>query len=96
MIALRYTSSCAFASMNVPACGESSRTVSNWLTGPRARSTGQDDESGRGLHLVHAYADDWGWFRINGGNGSGSGGSGTGSGSGKYVWCELGTEPRRR
>ncbi|MFI1410783.1 ATP-binding protein [Streptomyces sp. NPDC020707] len=44
--------------------------------GPRP----QDGESveGRGLHLVHAYADDWGWFQVNGT-------------AGKYVWCELGT-----
>ncbi|GHE60949.1 ATP-binding protein [Streptomyces capitiformicae] len=36
--------------------------------------------SGRGLRLVNAYADDWGWFAVNGANG-------------KYVWCELGTKP---
>ncbi|BBC35174.1 hypothetical protein SGFS_064680 [Streptomyces graminofaciens] len=35
-------------------------------------------ESGRGLHLIDAYADDWGWFAVNGSYG-------------KYVWCELGT-----
>ncbi|WP_328506541.1 ATP-binding protein [Streptomyces sp. NBC_00391] len=35
--------------------------------------------SGRGLHLVNAYAADWGWFTVNGN-------------LGKYVWCELGTE----
>lgn len=29
---------------------------------------------------MNAYADDWGWFAVNGTNG-------------KYVWCELGTKP---
>jgi hypothetical protein len=29
---------------------------------------------------VNAYADDWGWFAVNGANG-------------KYVWCELDTKP---
>ncbi|WP_155057887.1 ATP-binding protein [Streptomyces blattellae] len=42
------------------------------------------DDTGRGLHLVHAYADDWGWFRISGRQGDRAG---------KFVWCELGTEP---
>ncbi|MER6016077.1 ATP-binding protein [Streptomyces bluensis] len=35
-------------------------------------------ENGRGLNIVDAYADDWGWFKVNG-NGNG----------GKYIWCEL-------
>ncbi|MEW2400915.1 ATP-binding protein [Streptomyces sp. NPDC046862] len=39
------------------------------------------DEHGRGLQIVDAYADDWGWFDING----------TG---GKYVWCELRNAPK--
>ncbi|EKX64499.1 hypothetical protein PV416_36315 [Streptomyces ipomoeae] len=37
--------------------------------------------SGRGLHPVNAYADDWGWSTVNGTHG-------------KYVWCELGTESK--
>ncbi|MDF3142952.1 MULTISPECIES: ATP-binding protein [unclassified Streptomyces] len=43
-----------------------------------------DDEAGRGLQLIHAYADDWGWFQVNGAQG----------GEGKYVWCELDAKPR--
>jgi len=39
-----------------------------------------DGDGGRGLHLVRAYADDWGWFQVNGT-------------AGKYVWCELDTKP---
>ncbi|MGW1030157.1 ATP-binding protein [Streptomyces sp. NPDC002577] len=38
-------------------------------------------EAGRGLRIVRAYADDWGWFQVN---------PGYGGASGKYVWCELG------
>jgi hypothetical protein len=37
-------------------------------------------EGGRGLALVRACADVWGWQPLS------SGGS-----RGKYVWCELGT-----
>ncbi|MDG4858569.1 ATP-binding protein [Streptomyces sp. T-3] len=37
-------------------------------------------ETGRGLHLVEACSDDWGWFQVNP--------AGTGA-TGKYVWCEL-------
>ncbi|MPY59442.1 ATP-binding protein, partial [Streptomyces spongiae] len=48
-------------------------------TPPAASPASVCDESGRGLHLVDAYAQDWGWFQING------------SGGGKYVWCELTT-----
>jgi len=33
--------------------------------------------SGHGLRIVDAYADDWGWFKVN-------------SSGGKFVWCELG------
>jgi anti-sigma regulatory factor (Ser/Thr protein kinase) len=58
-----------------------------WDTDPTPPTTAPltDDETGRGLHLVDAYADDWGWFQVNGLRG----------GQGKYVWCELDTEPRR-
>lgn len=45
---------------------------------PRAvevREGGGDAEGGRGLALVRAYADDWGWHRLRY--------------AGKYVWCEL-------
>ncbi|MFD7812427.1 ATP-binding protein [Streptomyces sp. NPDC059785] len=37
------------------------------------------DEHGRGLRLVDAYADDWGWFQVSAASGA----------AGKYVWCEL-------
>jgi len=40
--------------------------------------TDADAEQGRGLALVRAWADDWGWFPL----------PRTGD-SGKYVWCEL-------
>ena len=51
-----------------------------WDTDPTPPTTApQGDESGRGLHLVQAYADDWGWFQVNGSGG-------------KYVWCELGAQ----
>ncbi|MEW5357125.1 ATP-binding protein [Streptomyces sp. 16-176A] len=41
-----------------------------------------DDESGRGLALVRACADVWGWHPLSRfGN------------RGKYVWCELGAQP---
>lgn len=37
-----------------------------------------DAEEGRGLELVRACADDWGWYpRRQGGD------------TGKYVWCDL-------
>ncbi|MCX4763705.1 ATP-binding protein [Streptomyces sp. NBC_01275] len=42
-------------------------------------ASSSSEETGRGLHLVHAYADDWGWFQVNGVHG----------GDGTYVWCEL-------
>lgn len=38
---------------------------------------------GHGLHLVDAYAADWGWFHINRGAAA----------NGKYVWCELDSGP---
>jgi anti-sigma regulatory factor (Ser/Thr protein kinase) len=41
-------------------------------------------EAGRGLRIVRAYADDWGWFQIN---------PGCGGAAGKYVWCELDAPP---
>ncbi|MCX4907506.1 ATP-binding protein [Streptomyces sp. NBC_00878] len=54
-----------------------------WDTDPAPPITSpQGDESGRGLHLVDAYADDWGWFQVNGT-------------AGKYVWCELSTKAEK-
>ncbi|MCX4559163.1 ATP-binding protein [Streptomyces umbrinus] len=51
-----------------------------WDTDPAPPTTKpEDDETGRGLRIVRAYADDWGWFQVNGT-------------AGKYVWCELGTK----
>ncbi|MDJ1136073.1 ATP-binding protein [Streptomyces iconiensis] len=45
------------------------------------RATGDGAEAGRGLALVRACADDWGWHRL--------------TYAGKYVWCELaGVAPR--
>jgi anti-sigma regulatory factor (Ser/Thr protein kinase) len=32
---------------------------------PVVRQTGADDESGRGLQLVDALADQWGWLRVD-------------------------------
>ncbi len=43
-------------------------------------------ETGRGLHLVRACADDWGWFLL---------GDDIFGARGKYVWCELGAKPSR-
>ncbi|WP_128433821.1 ATP-binding protein [Streptomyces cyaneus] len=60
-----------------------------WDTDPTPPTTpppDDEDEDGRGLHLVNAYADDWGWFQINGDGTRG------GHGHGKYVWCELGAK----
>ncbi|MFD8734844.1 ATP-binding protein [Streptomyces sp. NPDC059618] len=37
-----------------------------------------DAEAGRGLALVRACADDWGWHPLS-----------QGGDTGKYVWCEL-------
>jgi anti-sigma regulatory factor (Ser/Thr protein kinase) len=42
---------------------------------PVLRDVGDDEESGRGLVLVDAIADDWGWCPV--------------TGSGKVVWAEL-------
>ncbi|MEU9284863.1 hypothetical protein AB0D57_09080 [Streptomyces sp. NPDC048275] len=36
-------------------------------------------QPGNEHHLVRAYADDWGWFQVNGANAGAAG---------KYVWCE--------
>ena len=36
-------------------------------------------EAGRGLELVRACADDWGWHPLS-----------QGGDRGKYVWCDLG------
>ncbi|GAB2957820.1 ATP-binding protein [Streptomyces pseudoechinosporeus] len=44
---------------------------------PSPASTPVRDEHGRGLRIVDAYADDWGWFKVNGSGG-------------KFIWCELG------
>ena len=41
-----------------------------------------DREDGRGLALVRACADVWGWQPLA-----------REGGRGKYVWCELGTTP---
>ena len=38
-----------------------------------------DAEAGRGLGLVRACADDWGWHPLR-----------QGGDTGKYVWCDLG------
>jgi hypothetical protein len=49
-----------------------------------ASAMGGSDEAGRGLQLIDSYADDWGWFQVNGPRG----------GHGKYIWCELDAKPR--
>jgi anti-sigma regulatory factor (Ser/Thr protein kinase) len=71
------------AALKLRRAGRSFR-LGAWDTDPAPPVTGRprdpDDESGRGLPLVEACADDWGWFRIDA-DGSG----------GKYVWCELET-----
>jgi anti-sigma regulatory factor (Ser/Thr protein kinase) len=43
------------------------------------RAHALDAEAGRGLLLVRACADDWGWHPLP-----------RGAGRGKYVWCDLG------
>ncbi len=52
-------------------------------TPPATATTPTHDESGRGLHLIDACSDDWGWFQVDR-NGT----------RGKYVWCELDTDTR--
>ena len=65
----------------------SSFRLGAWDTDPTPPTgTRPNDETGRGLQLIQAYADDWGWFQLNGN------GTADGNGSaGKYVWCELDT-----
>ncbi|KUO15450.1 ATP-binding protein, partial [Streptomyces dysideae] len=57
-----------------------------WDTDPTPPTTEApaDDEAGRGLQLIKSYADDWGWFQVDGPRG----------GRGKYIWCELDAKPR--
>ncbi|TGA91584.1 ATP-binding protein [Streptomyces sp. MZ04] len=43
---------------------------------PPLRTADVDAEQGRGLDLVRACADGWGWYPVA-------------AASGKYVWCEL-------
>ncbi|MFJ9179891.1 ATP-binding protein [Streptomyces sp. NPDC102360] len=45
---------------------------------PGANASGAEAEEGRGLVLVRACADGWGWHPL-----------GHGANRGKYVWCEL-------
>ncbi|GAA3774681.1 ATP-binding protein [Streptomyces phyllanthi] len=69
------------AALKIRQSGPSFR-LGAWDTDPTPPTTSPAtvcDESGRGLHIVDAYAEDWGWFQVNG----------TG---GKYVWCEMGTK----
>lgn len=83
--ALRHTT--GPAALKLRRSGPSFR-LGAWDTDPtpptEAPGKTDDDESGRGLHLVSAYADDWGWFQVNGPRGE--------RGHGKYVWCELGAK----
>lgn len=85
--ALRHTT--GPAALKLRHSGPSFR-IGAWDTDPtpptESLSASDDDETGRGLRLVHAYADDWGWFQINGPQSRG--------GQGKYVWCELESNPR--
>ncbi|GGL13886.1 ATP-binding protein [Streptomyces flaveus] len=45
---------------------------------PRELAYAVDAEAGRGLELVRACADDWGWHPLK-----------RGGDKGKYVWCDL-------
>lgn len=61
-----------------------------WDTDPTPPSkeihvAGTNEESGRGLLLVRVCADEWGWFLL---------GDDIFGARGKFVWCELGTNPR--
>ncbi|MGW1670312.1 ATP-binding protein [Streptomyces sp. NPDC002324] len=79
--ALRHTT--GPAALKLRQSGASIR-VGAWDTDPTPPTITTPTEtgtSGRGLHLVNVYADDWGWFAVNGTRG-------------KYVWCELGTETK--
>ena len=49
--------------------------VDHTVDGVAIRRAHEDDEDGRGLHLVDALADSWGWSPIM---------------NGKHVWFELG------
>ena len=49
--------------------------VDHAVDGVAVRKAHEDDEDGRGLHLVDALADSWGWSPIM---------------NGKHVWFELG------
>jgi len=45
---------------------------------PRELACAVDAEAGRGLELIRACADDWGWHPLR-----------RGGDKGKYVWCDL-------
>ncbi|GGZ12981.1 ATP-binding protein [Streptomyces poonensis] len=47
-------------------------------TPPATTAPHPHGESGRGLHLIDACSDDWGWFQVH-----------RDGAHGKYVWCEL-------
>ena len=79
--AIRHTA--GLAALKLRRSGPSFR-LGAWDTDPTPPTAAPpDDESGRGLHLIEACADDWGWFQVNGPRG----------GHGKYVWCEIGAKP---
>ena len=70
------------AALKVRQSGPSFR-LGAWDTDPTPPATTPDPStSGHGLRIVDAYADDWGWFKVNGSGG-------------KYVWCELGADERQ-
>ncbi|MFI0239733.1 ATP-binding protein [Streptomyces sp. NPDC016845] len=50
----------------------------------RALLVPAESEQGRGLDLVRAFADGWGWYPMTTGGPAGA------SDRGKYVWCDLG------
>ncbi|MGI5196213.1 ATP-binding protein [Streptomyces sp. CA-288835] len=69
------------AALKIRQSGPSFR-LGAWDTDPTPpAATPNPSTSGHGLRIVDAYADDWGWFKVNGSGG-------------KYVWCELGTKSR--
>ncbi|TLS41948.1 ATP-binding protein [Streptomyces montanus] len=59
--------------------------IGAWDANPEPPSAPQElactvyAEAGRGLELVRACADDWGWYPLR-----------QGGDRGKYVWCDLG------